>query len=178
MSTLQQPSGLPRRIDALFLADEEAEIDGAVPLAALPRVAGSLAERRGEVQLHLRFCRDQHRRCLAIGELSSELQVVCQRCLEPMPLRMAFKVHWCLVRDDAEAQRLPRRLEPVLASMAGQLDLYGAIEDEILLGMPSEYTHQPQQCQLPQQYIHVSRKSAGRNRPFAKLAQQDNDRST
>lgn len=173
---MQQQKDLPRQVDAVHLAEEGTEVAGTVALALLPRLAANLAGSQGQVQVQLRFSRDAKKRCLATGTLESELQVLCQRCLEPMVFRLQLLAEWCLVQDDAEAKLVPRQLEPVLTSADGRLELHHALEDEMLLGLPSVCLHQPGDCQLPERYIHPQEQS-GLHRPFAALAQQDDDRS-
>ena len=118
--------------------------------------------------MRLKFSRDAENRCLAAGELKSDLQVTCQRCMKPMTLDLTLSVQWCLVRDDAEAKHLPRQLEPVLVPAGSKLDLHHALEDEILLGLPSVCQHRSGHCQLPKKYIHLGMQS-GLHRPFAAL---------
>ncbi len=78
---MSPPWSKPLDIDRL--ADGEADVDFAVPLAELPRLRSQIAGVSGEVRGRVHFTRE----CgLAVADLtlSGAATVTCQRCLQPM----------------------------------------------------------------------------------------------
>ena len=71
-----------------------------------------------------------------LKELKTELQLICQRCLEPyaFPVELQSILAW--VRTEQEAERLPIRYEPYLVE-TNPLVLNDVIEDELKLTLPA-----------------------------------------
>ena len=129
---MSPPWSKPLDIDRL--ADGEADIDFAVPLAELPRLRSQLASVEGEVRGRVHFTRESG---LAVAELtvSGTAILVCQRCLEAMTEAVNSSVRIALVSADADQSRVPEHLEPVLAS-GGRISVGELVEEELLLALP------------------------------------------
>ena len=123
-------------------------LEGELPMTTLPRLVAALAASGEPLRVSLRLLPDAE--CLGRlqGRLDGELQLVCQRCLRPMPwtLDVPFELH--LVGSEAEEERLLDRVDPVLAP-DGQLDLHAALEDEALLALPLAPLHPDGGCAGP-----------------------------
>jgi uncharacterized protein len=129
---MSPPWSKPLDIDRL--ADAEADVDFAVPLAELPRLRAQLATVGGEVRGRVHFARESG---FVIAELtmSGSASLTCQRCLEAMiePVQSSSRI--ALIVSEADAARVPEHLEPVLA-VGGRVSVGELVEEELLLALP------------------------------------------
>lgn len=162
------------RLEPWRLVDAEEVIEGVIPLDSLPRLAPLLVPGKKEVAFVLRFGRDSKRRGVISSEVRAELTLICQRCLQPMPLKLKLSSRLALVEGFTEAEQLPADLDPLLLDEDGLIDLRNHIEEELLLAIPVAPRHD-EACAL-----HVEEKSPlpemesqrpERESPFAVLAE-------
>jgi uncharacterized protein len=143
---MSPPWSKPLDIDRL--ADGQAEIDFAVPLAELPRLRSQLASVEGMVRGRVHFTRESGF-VVADLTLSGAARVACQRCLEPMEESVSSSVRVALITAEAEASRVPEHLEPVLAP-GGHTTIGELVEEELLLALPIVPLHGQQgDCAAP-----------------------------
>jgi uncharacterized protein len=157
-------------LDIDRLADGEADIDFAVPLAELPRLRSQLASVEGIVRGRVHFTREAG---FVVAEMTVEgaATLVCQRCLQLMTEPVSSVVRVALIPSEADTSRVPEHLEPVLAS-GGRITVGELVEEELLLALPIVPLHaQASECvvqadapvltdELPEQTTQ---------RPFAQL---------
>jgi len=118
----------------------------------------------GEVAVALRFGKDGRLPFLG-GTVEAELELECQCCLEPLPLRVSSEFRLGLVDSLEAAGRLPEQYEPLLVE-GDQLAIADIVQDELLLAIP--YCPQHEQCRaLVQQNPPAT---AERENPFGILA--------
>jgi uncharacterized protein len=129
---MSPPWSKPLDVDRLSEAD--ADVDFAVPLAELPRLRAQLASVSGEVHGRVHFRRMAG---IAVAELtfSGTAQLVCQKCLETMEVGVEASTQVGLIASEADADRVPEELEPVLAP-EGRLSVGELVEEELLLTLP------------------------------------------
>ena len=140
---MSPPWTKPLEIDRL--ADGEADIDFAVPLAELPRLRSQISNVEGSVRGRVHFTREAG---LVIAELSVEggATLTCQRCLKPMTEPVSSEVRVALIQSEADASRVPEDLEPVLAH-GGRITVGELVEEELLLALPIVPLHgQESEC--------------------------------
>ncbi|WP_166255671.1 YceD family protein [Marinobacter salicampi] len=142
---------LPKTIDPYKFADQNSTLEGFVPLAALGRfaeciVAAASSDPQEQCQVALAFSKDEERRRIVSGELSAEVMLECQRCMKPMPVTLTSSFRLALVTSDAQAQQLPRELEPFQTD-GFTADLWTMVEDELLLVLPPFPLHERKDCQ-------------------------------
>jgi len=135
----------PQFIEPLLLAEGQEYLSGELKLSDMQRLRDLLADTTGKVQYQLRFGKDSQGVICILGEFRTTLQVICQRCLNPVPVEIERDICAGIVADKAEESKLQARYEPLMLS-DGQLSLSGFIEEEILLGMPMAAAHQIDQC--------------------------------
>ena len=121
-------------LDVDRLAETQAGIDFAVPLAELPRLRSRLASVEGNVTGHVHFAREGG---VAVAELTMNgtAKVACQRCLEAMDVAVESRVRVGLIGAQAEVSRVPDDLEPMLAP-EGRVSIAELVEEELLLALP------------------------------------------
>ena len=116
------------------------DLCGHIALARMPRLTGALCDREGEAYAELRFDRDLQGIRFIAGRVAARLRMTCQRCLEPMEVRVERELMLGLVRTESEAERLPAEYEPLLVGSA-PLAIAEAVEDELILGLPLVALH-------------------------------------
>lgn len=143
---MSPPWSKPLEIDRL--ADGEADIDFAVPLAELPRLRSQLASVGGMVGGRVHFTRESG---FAVADLrvSGEATLVCQRCLGTMTEAVESSVRVALIGAETQASGVPEHLEPVLAP-GGRITVGELVEEELLLALPIVPLHaQASDCAAP-----------------------------
>jgi uncharacterized protein len=152
----------PRRCDVRTLARLAQQLEGAVALADLPRLAASVeppeAAPVAGVDASLFAWRAQgEERPVLGGEPQTWLHLqaqgavvqVCQRCLQRMPLALKAERSFLFVRDEAMATQLDEELEDDVLVLPRQLDLLELVEDELILALPLVPRHETCPQPLP-----------------------------
>ncbi|MCQ4347870.1 YceD family protein [Pseudomonas stutzeri] len=168
---------IPPHIDPRKLADRDAILQGEWPVAQFSRLCEQLVSDAGSVQARLEFGRDEQGLIVMRGELEVEVQMVCQRCLEPASLPVHCEFVYAVLREGASADSLPKSYD-ALEVGEEPLDLLELVEDELLLALPIVPAHEPDACQHPAGYAAAPEPSVNevpRSNPFDVLAQLKRD---
>ena len=175
---------LARSLDVRRAAARGAAVCGAGDPQQLPRFRALLAEDSGTIAADLAFSRDEENRFVIRVSVSAEVQVVCQRCLQPMPLALAADNTLAVVWNDEQARQLPRSLEPLILGEDEDCSLWDIVEDELILGLPAFSYHDTDDCKKILAEFSAPPAEAGggeeKSNPFNVLAQLkpgDNTRS-
>lgn len=158
------------KINPWQLAERQGCLEGDLALAALPRLA-ALNRAGGTVAVALAGGVDERGVRFIEGQLKTELELTCQRCLGSLFFPLTVPVSWGLIRAEPEAARLPDGYEPLLAAdeEARPADW---VEDELLLALPQIPRHEdPRDCEANGYRTPGDGPSrAESRRPFAGLA--------
>ena len=127
---------VPETLDAWRMVAARRQFEGRVPLSAMDRLAGSLADTEGECRYALEFGRDALQ--VPYVELSIEagLPLVCQRSLERFVFPVNSVLRLGLIRDEADEAALPPGYEPLLVPEDGLVRPAELVEDELILALP------------------------------------------
>ena len=167
---MSPPWSKPLEVDRL--SEAEADVDFAVPLAELPRLA-QLAGLAGEVRGRAHFRRAAG---IPVAELtfSGTAHLVCQRCLGTLDVEVEAETQVGLVATEADVSRVPEELEPVLAP-EGRISVGELVEEELLLTLPIVPLHaEGAECQVAPAVAALATEAAARGetqKPFAQLAE-------
>lgn len=126
---------LPVHVDPVTLADQGRALEGRVAVSALERLGLSLHDSEGDLEVALRFGRDEQQRRAVHGTVRGELHLMCQRCLSVYPLPVALELELVLVDDEAEADALPEELDALVVGKRA-LHTVDIIEDDLILALP------------------------------------------
>jgi len=167
---MSPPWSKPLDIDRL--ADGEADVDFAVPLAELPRLRSKIASVEGLVRGHVHFTRESG---FVVADLtmSGEATMSCQRCLEAMSEPVSSEVRVALITAEADASRVPEHLEPVLAA-GGRVTIGELVEEELLLELPIVPLHaEASECVVAEEVpaVKVETPEPTTQKPFAQLGE-------
>jgi uncharacterized protein len=128
------PGGALKLRDVKKLAETRAAFEFEMPVAELPGLPPELLAGDGRVQVKLRFSREQGF-AMADVQLQARLQVICQRCMAPMPLAVETNSPVLVVETEREAEEAPAGWETFLAP-EGRLSLEALAAEELLLAVP------------------------------------------
>lgn len=167
---------IPPHVDPRKLADRGVTLQGEVLLADLERLCDPLSDNVGTVQAKFVFERDERNAVVIHSDLSVEVKMVCQRCLELVTLPIHSESSYAVVKEGANTQSLPKGYD-VLELGEDPLDLQALVEEELLLALPIVPAHQPEECQQPAGADEPgpSEDEVTRSNPFSVLAQLKRD---
>ena len=126
--------------DVRKLAESRAEFDFQLPVAELPGMPAELSAGDGQVQVQIRFGREQGF-ATADVRLSAQLQVICQRCMAPMALSVRAHSPVLVVETEQEAEDAPAGWETFLAT-EGRISIEALAAEELLLALPIAPLHE------------------------------------
>jgi len=131
----RRADGIPLRVRASQAVLRHEAFSGSVPLAKLPRLATSLAETTGTLQVELQATRDDEGKDWLHGEIRGRLPLTCQRGLHAFDWTCDVALSLCLVKTEAEEESLLKECESYLVQ-DDQLPLRDLVEEEVLLALP------------------------------------------
>lgn len=165
---------LPVHIDPVRLADQGRSFSGQLALSQMSRLRGMLAGDSGEIRAELEFGKDRRERPVLQGQLRGRLQLVCQRCLQPMewPVELDFELV-IIVADGADTGPDDASDDVLMVESVPML-LADILEDELMLSLPIVPMHALEQCAaagLVQADVTEEQGKADKPNPFAVLAE-------
>jgi len=111
--------------------------EGRLELAELPRLAGLLADRNGEIAYRISFDRDALQIACAVLEVEAALPLECQRSFERFELPVQVNQRIAFIRDESEEAALPEGYEAWLVDASDMIAPRDLIEDELILAVPA-----------------------------------------
>jgi len=159
-----------RPLEVGRLADSGADVDFAVPLAELAGLRSLQGGVSGSVSGRVHFTREQG---IAIAQLQLRGAAVleCQRCLGPLELPLDATVRVALADTEAELERVPPDLEPMLAP-GGRLSIAELVTEELLLTLPIVPRHaRGEACASEETPPAQAGQTGDTQKPFAHLAE-------
>lgn len=176
-------SSIPAYADTRKIFLQQGKISGNIGLERMPRFVETLADDRGSVSLQLSFTLSDAKERLISGSLEAEVNVICQRCLRPLAIRLADDIKLALVRDEVAADKLAEELDPWICE-DHRLDLAALAEEQLILCMPLVSYHEAGECLERKNFVagaslEQADSASSRENPFAVLKSlKDSDPST
>lgn len=142
------------------MVDQRVNLQGWISLKQLDRVQGYLLDSSGEVEVKLRFDKDEIGVRFIAGSIQAAVSMECQRCLQParIELKSDFKLG-IVFNEDAE-KNLPGYYDPLLLSES-ELELWQMVEEELILCLPISATHPKGECGLVDGYNDSAEQDEG-----------------
>ena len=131
----RRADGIPLRVKASQAVARHEAFAGSVPLAKLPRLAATLADATGALQVELQATRDDEGQDWLHGEIRGHLPLTCQRGLHAFDWHCDVALSLCLVETEAEEEKLLKECESYLVQ-DDELPLRDLVEEEVLLALP------------------------------------------
>lgn len=144
---------MPRSLHAWYslneldtLSQRAARLDGEIDAARLTRLREWLHSDDGRVRAGLRFGRQGGGYITVELSYETDLELACQRCLEPMRETACGRVALVVLEDESMAAGAPAGYEPIML-YGGRLQPATVIEDELIVSLPLVPRHaRIQQC--------------------------------
>ena len=167
----------PRRLDVKRFAEDAGQLQAEAPLREWSRLLAE-AEGRG-AESPVRWTaqgesRDRgHVRPEAWLHLHADahLQLICQRCLQPVEMEVNVDRSFRFVPDEATAAAQDDEAEEDLLAISRSFDLLELVEDELLMEMPVAPRHDvcPEPVKMSAVDPGFEEAGAARENPFAVL---------
>ena len=158
---------LPESVDFLKQVERNVCFEGAWPVSSFERLAEAICNNRGEVVARLKFAIRAGTPCLD-GNVQAELELRCERCLDPVKQHIESDFRFGLITSEDEADLLPKEFEPLLVSDSEQ-SLVELMEDELLLSLPIVARHESECSRILQKHKDDDSLQHDTYRPFAAL---------
>jgi uncharacterized protein len=128
------PGGASKQRDVNKLSDAQAILELDVAVGELADLPADLVCGGGPLHVQVEFGRERGR-MVAQVELTGELQLICQRCMQPMRWPVAISSSVVLVEAVSQADDTAAEQETVLAA-DGRLSIAALVGEELLLCLP------------------------------------------
>lgn len=136
---------LPSQIDPRKLALQGTLLEGQIDANNLTRLSSALIGFRGPVKASIAFEIDESQQPVVRGTISAVVEVICQRCLDPMSKELQAQFALQVVWSEDQIGNVAPNYEPWLV-VDKTADLIPVIEDELLLALPIVNYHKPGDC--------------------------------
>jgi len=138
-------SPVPAYVDTRKIFLQQGNIAGFVPLERLDRFRGILASNQGSVFVELDFSTTDSGQRIISGRISAKVDVICQRCLEPLGIVLEDDIKLALLKDESKISSLDVELDPWICP-DNKLDLASLVEEQLMLCMPIVSYHEAADC--------------------------------
>ena len=136
---------LPKQVDPIKLARQEAKISGELFLKDCPRLQAIADQKNAVVLVELQFFKDEFGKYVIAGCCDAKVQLVCQRCNNIVEKQVVADVYLCPVLSESQAKNLPVDYDPLVTS-GDMVSMAELVEDELLLALPMAPTHAEGAC--------------------------------
>lgn len=145
-STMRHLSqNLPKQINPWQSCKDRPEYQG-VLTGQYPSNLPTGGEAPLKISCKLQLDYDREKRPLLSGELDCILELICERCLQPIEESVHSQFSYLLVRSEAEEQRIDEGWQTWLCP-SESLDIADFLYEELALNMPLYHKHAD--CQNP-----------------------------
>lgn len=147
-------SQIPAYVDTRKVFLQHEELTGTVSLQSLPRFKESLANDQGIVEITLYFSVNDSKQRIIKGSISAQVEVTCQRCLEPLAIYLKDDISLVLLEKESAAVNLGPELDPWICSEF-KLLLSEVVDEQLMLCMPIVNFHETKDCLEKLEYKRV-----------------------
>jgi uncharacterized protein len=106
----------------------------------LPRINEITHNNSDKIKVNCSFYVENNTTPCLDGEISLNIHLTCQRCLEELPFSLDFSFSMAFVKNENQAEELSKHLEIYLFEEE-ELSIIDLISDEILLSIPMVPKH-------------------------------------
>jgi len=164
---------LPLTVDPVKDAQRRLDYQGYYAANQLSRLAESVSKVLSDAQVTLSFYIDPQKLVVMKGQVQVDVELDCQRCGEPFKQTLECHFMYSPVANWDQADDLPEIYEPIEFNEFGEIDLLGAVEDELILALPLVPMHSSEHCEVSvaeQVFGELPEELAKKPNPFAVLA--------
>lgn len=139
---------IPVSVDPVKSAQKQLTYKGLVPAGKMQRLGEALINTPQDIAVSLRFDIDQQRVSFFAGHAEVTVDVICQRCNQPMQIHLSSDFAYAPITKRQTEENLPEAYEPVELNELGEVMLHDIVEDELLLTMPIVTMHSHENCEV------------------------------
>lgn len=139
---------------------------GCLKLSQLPRLSSLVIADDAEICVIFEFTVNESRNATIKGHIETNLTLQCQRCLEPFI--QSINLDFDLLIDASDDEIKSFQQETVYTD-EGYLDMFGVIEEELILALPLIVKHEDLSCNPYLQPDAEEHQAVATNNPFAVL---------
>ena len=161
------PVELPDTANFLRQVELGSTLSGEISISRFQRLAELLVSDSGSAQASLVFGYSAGYASVK-GNITADLKVECQRCMQPMDVRINSRFKFAFVHSEDEFDMIPDEFEPYIIE-GDEQSVIDIFEDELLLSVPMVPVHE-EPCS-DYMSAHEQEKQAEReaSHPFAAL---------
>ena len=163
---------LPYQIDPRKLALQGTRLEGSVAVEDLTRLSCAVSRISSPLHASIAFELDESQQHFAKGTASISLEVICQRCLDPVVTDIQAKIALQIIWSEDQIPNVAPDYEPWVV-VDKTADLIAVVEDELLLALPIVNYHDIEDCTgdaYQQDHVQEGAQAASDN-PFSVLQQ-------
>jgi uncharacterized protein len=164
---------LPISVDPVRAAQKHLELDARIPKELLSRLAESTISIQSDINTSFSFDIDRQKLRIFHGKASVAVELLCQRCNEPMIYQCEAEFTYCPVHNQEQENNLPDAYEPIYYDENGEVNLHQVVEDELILSLPQIAKHAIEDCRIKEFELTFGEidEEEQRPNPFDALAQ-------
>ncbi len=136
---------LPSSVEFKTEATQQSVMRGCLGLNGLRKLRSDIQSDVVTAELELAFGIDEGGWSFVKGQLKTELELVCQSCLEGLSHVINSQFQLAVVAEPTQMDTLPDNYEP-LELQDGLIDMAQIIKEEILLNLPFAVKHEQAAC--------------------------------
>ncbi len=148
--------------DLIQYAKQSRTINKRIPIAQFSKLDSLVVVSEDELAVDICFYLSDHGYPAVKGQVSGQVKLICQRCMQVMPQLVDVSIGLLLLTQEQEMPDIETNLEPYIydSSMISLMDL---VSDDIILSLPQVARHPEDIC------------SVNLITPFVGQATNDND---
>lgn len=164
---------LPVSVDPVRAAQKGLELEGRIPKELMSRLAESTISVQSDIDAVFSFDIDKQKLRIFHGKASVVVELICQRCNEPMLYQCEAEFTYCPVHNQEQENNLPGAYESIYYDENGEVNLHQVVEDELILTLPQIAKHAITDCQQSEYEVTFGEidEEEQRPNPFDALAQ-------
>ncbi|WP_413701688.1 23S rRNA accumulation protein YceD [Psychromonas sp. KJ10-10] len=165
---------LPISVDPVRATQSSTELDALIQKALMKRLAESTISIQSDISTHFQFEIDRQKLRIFHGKASVAVELICQRCNEPMIYQCEAEFTYCPVHNQEQENNLPDVYEPIYYDENGEVNLHEIVEDELILTLPQIAKHAIEDCAESEYELtfgEIDEEETTRPNPFDALAQ-------
>ena len=158
-------NSLPAQLKLFNFAKKEVSLSGQYQISDLPRISEIASNKTDKININLSFYLDNYKTPCIDGIISLDIVLICQRCLEELPISLKVSFNLAFVKYEKQGEELDSYYE-IYVTEEDELATHDLICDEILLSIPMVPTHDYDCMEIINKQEIVEEKSEN---PFAIL---------
>lgn len=139
---------LPKHVDPYKMADNAAVFEDRLPVSRFERLVEGLLSDSGTLSVKVGFLVGDEGFRELIGSVSGDVEVLCQRCMEPMSFHLSADIHLAFAFHEEMAKSLPKHLDAVVCTPDEHIELVDLIQDDLILNLPQFAKHPEGACEI------------------------------